>query len=387
MSQKPYNQEPLDRLLGDVLSSDDVSPEQLLIFAEHPERLSADERSHIDTCLAESPALRDQLRVLQGFTPPIADAAMKTFGAKHETRWLQRIIDQIDELFGRMLVPVGALVIVGLSLAVLVMFEQQPPQPVNLAEQQTEQTVPDAQIDASPAVPESAPLPTEQNPPSQLAKNIGKPQNVTPPEPENTQQQPDPMLMLAMIDPVYVSPYENTTDVVVRGAEQTLRILAPNMANTASNQPTLYWRLRQQPSRGMLLSFELSDDASGELITSKAIPIPEQAGLQNIDLKQLDVKLTPNRVYQWSILLQQDANNPALDRFASAKISFVKPTIRFLGNVDKANEGERASLYAQQGYWYDALANMVQLKNKYPARDDVIDGYRHLLQQIDIEAP
>ena len=82
-------------LLEDVLAADGPSPELLARYAEDPGRLSAEERSVVEAAAARSPAVADQLRVLESFdlarlepsqVPAPADARQRTcclpFGAR-----------------------------------------------------------------------------------------------------------------------------------------------------------------------------------------------------------------------------------------------------------------------------------------------------------------
>ena len=380
MSPTQHKPDPLDTLLGDVLSNREVSPEQLVQYAERPDSLNADERAHIEACLAESPQLRDELKVLQQFA--VQRSADPAPAADPRPGFLQRLVDSLDEMFGRMLIPAGAMAVIALSVAVVVMFEEDAGQPEGLVEQQPEQTQPVVpQPEITPDIPEQI-----EQPPEQIAQT--EQPETTPAEeaPLVPQQAPEPappeqQMMLAMIEPVYVSPYDDMAQPIVRGAQQTLRVLAPAIANTATSQPTLYWQL-DPVSRKALILFELSDETTGELVISTSLDSPEQPGRQAIDLKQLGVELIPDTEYQWSIVLQMDVNNPALDRFASAKIKYVKADAALKTKIANAKPGEVASIYAENGYWYDALDGIVELLEQHPGNDDVVRSYRRMTEQV-----
>ena len=380
MSPTQHKPDPLDTLLGDVLSNREVSPEQLVQYAERPDSLNADERAHIEACLAESPQLRDELKVLQQFA--VQRSADPAPAADPRPGFLQRLVDSLDEMFGRMLIPAGAMAVIALSVAVVVMFEEDAGQPEGLVEQQPEQTQPVVeQPEITPEIPEQI-----EQPPQQIAQT--EQPETTPAEeaPLVPQQAPEPAppeqhMMLAMIEPVYVSPYNEMAQPVVRGEQQALRVLAPAIANTANSQPTLYWQL-DQVSRKALILFELSDETTGELVISKSLDSPDQPGRQAIHLKQLGVELIPGTEYQWSIVLQMDVNNPALDRFASAKIKYVKADAALKAKIAAAKPGEVASIYAGNGYWYDALDGIVRLLEEYPGNEDVVRGYRGMIERV-----
>lgn len=380
MNPSPDN-DKLNRLFDDVLTEGDVTPEQLVQYAEQPETLSAEERTFIESAIAASPALADELRVLKSFTLPTATHAhshIHHHSHKSQTGLLQQLADTFSSLFGNMLIPAGAMAVIALSIAMVVVMNKTEQQPDGYADTGTTEAAPEN------TAPSQA---TETTQPEQaLAENANDTKSaneiIDTLEPVPAPQ--SDMLMLAMIEPQYHSGYAQDAQVVIRGETAELKCLAPAMANTASAQPVLYWSLSAlKPNTS--LQFEIINDATGEIILSKSLKTPATTGEQSIALKDFNIKLAENTVYQWTLILQADTNNPALDKFSSAKIKYVKPDTKLLEQIRTSDVNNQANIYATQGYWYDALNNVIEMKQQHPDNNTVTRAYRSLLAQIEIK--
>ena len=69
MADPKSDEAGLAMLLVDVLAGDDQEIEDLLVYARDPEGLASDRRRRLERRLRDSPALADQLRVLQRVGP------------------------------------------------------------------------------------------------------------------------------------------------------------------------------------------------------------------------------------------------------------------------------------------------------------------------------
>jgi hypothetical protein len=380
MNPSNINDEKLSRLLGDVLTEDEVTPEQMVQYAEKPETLSAEERMFIEAAIAASPALNDELRVLKSFALP---GAAHTHSHTHhhsqsQAGLIQQLADTFSSLFGNMLIPAGAMAVIALSVAIVVVMNKTEQQPDGYADSGTTQVTP------KNITPTQT---TETTQPEQvLADNVNdtKPvnDNIDTHEPVPAPQ--NNMLMLAMVEPQYHSGYAQDAQVVIRGETAQLKCLAPAMANTASPQPVLYWTL-SATKPGASLQLELSNANTGEIILEKTLNMPATAGVQKIALGEYNIFLQENIVYQWTVILQTDASNPALDKFDSARIKYLKPDSTQHKSLAAANINTRPNIYAKQGYWYDALSEIMIAKEKHPDNHSVARAYDALMAQTGIK--
>lgn len=385
MTHSKHSDDTLNRLLDDVLSSDDVTPEQLVQYAEQPESLDDDERAFIEQRLDESPALADQLRVLNDFRPAADPASASAPVTQAGGGLLQKILDSLDSWFSRPLLPMAALaLVVAVTAAVLLRIDE----PTGVTPQMAvdEPPVDDTRVpqETRPDTPRQQPQLADNQTPPEPSLNIADEKRAPQVTQTTTEKAPPDTLMLAMIDPEYVSPYGTATQVIVRGDTPAVEVLAPQKANTLSPQPVLYWWLHDiKPGAELLL--DISDDRSGDILLSKPLAMPNSTGLQKINLRDLGLKLEANRTYQWSLILSPDKNNPSLDQFAGAAIRHVKADAELAAQLADSTDASRVNLYARNGYWYEALHEILRLRAAHADNASIEQAYRSLLQQANIE--
>ncbi|TNF35048.1 MAG: hypothetical protein EP315_06475, partial [Gammaproteobacteria bacterium] len=137
----PSHNDKQTQLFEDVLTADEVTPEQLLQYAEQPDTLSDEERAFIEARIAASPALADELRVLKNFAVAAPQQTHSHSHHSHHARpsssFLQQLSDNIGKWFGSMLIPVGAMAVIALSVALVVVMDKSELQPQHLADTDT----------------------------------------------------------------------------------------------------------------------------------------------------------------------------------------------------------------------------------------------------------
>jgi hypothetical protein len=134
----------------------------------------------------------------------------------------------------------------------------------------------------------------------------------------------------------------------------SLEPLAPasHTGLTTSATPTLYYFASQAVTQPITLAIQ-APNASAPLIETN-IAAPRAAGIYAISLANYHVQLQPGVVYTWSVTVSVDPQMPSNDIVASATIMRVPPDPSV--TAASALPAHRATLYAQNGLWYDALA-------------------------------
>ncbi|MEM9483243.1 MAG: DUF928 domain-containing protein [Cyanobacteria bacterium P01_F01_bin.116] len=132
--------------------------------------------------------------------------------------------------------------------------------------------------------------------------------------------------------------------------------LAPTLMNhvgqTTTNTPTLAWfvptadpyRIRVSlytiDQENLLYETEYEDSVSGIISFS----IPEDVGLES------------DERYLWEVNIACDLDNPTYQEYFIAEVDIVVPPADLAAAVALApTSSEKASLYAEAGYWYDAF--------------------------------
>jgi hypothetical protein len=134
----------------------------------------------------------------------------------------------------------------------------------------------------------------------------------------------------------------------------SLVVLAPDhLALTTQAQPALFW-FQSQPAKAAF-QLTLTEPKKPKPLLSVNMDKAETAGIRAISLAKHGVTLEPGVEYQWHIALIPDATSRAKDLLAGSVIKRVAAPAGLEAKLDNATLAERAALYAEAGFWYDAL--------------------------------
>lgn len=164
----------------------------------------------------------------------------------------------------------------------------------------------------------------------------------------------------------------------------TARVLAPGQVRglTSQDQPELYWYISKVTE--VPIEFTLIDEESIAPLIEKKLPAPTKAGIQRIQLSDFGFRLSPDKMYRWSIALVLDPDHRSKDIIASARIQRALPseipTTR-LGQVDAV---EATFIHAEAGLWYDAIAAISQAIRESPEATRFHQMRGALLEQVDL---
>lgn len=168
--------------------------------------------------------------------------------------------------------------------------------------------------------------------------------------------------------PVYQPPARGAPASRVGGASRgeqallMLEVLAPEKGAGLTRQarPTLYWYISKDPNRP--LEFTLIDDQA----VKPLVEIPVTVSRAGIHALRLDYSLQPDVEYQWSVAAVADPQQRAGDTLASGTIQHTRPDPSLAARLDRAGPDELPFLYAEHGYWYDAIATLSEQIDAHP---------------------
>ena len=142
-----------------------------------------------------------------------------------------------------------------------------------------------------------------------------------------------------------------------RGAgdkQPMLYVLAPeHVALTTQPQPALFWY--QSHSAKADFELTLTEPKKAEPLLSLKGDASQKAGIHSVALARHKITLKPGVTYQWSVAIIPDAANRSKDVIASGMVKRVEAPGNLAEKIGNASPAERAALYAQAGFWYDAL--------------------------------
>lgn len=194
--------------------------------------------------------------------------------------------------------------------------------------------------------------------------------------------------LAAQRTPIYKPPLRGAPVTRVGGASRgapdsalMLSVLAPESTGlTTRAQPTLYWYSSKEWTAP--LEFTLNDDHS----IKPLVELKVSATQPGIHLLRLPYPLKPDVEYQWTIAAVVDPHQRASDILASGTIKRVQPSPALTAQLNQTDQREQPFLYAQEGFWYDALAALSEQLAANPLNHSLREQRAALLEQVGLSA-
>jgi hypothetical protein len=162
-------------------------------------------------------------------------------------------------------------------------------------------------------------------------------------------------------------------------------VLAPDqVGQTTQEQPSLFWF----QSRPATAKFELTvlEENNVKPLVQFSVDRPSTSGIQRLRLSDHNAGLAPGVEYQWIVALITDSDNRSTDLVASGVIKRVEPSSELKEKIAKSAPEDLASLYAENGIWYDALAVLSDRIEARPEDKDLRRSRAELLEQVGLKA-
>jgi len=153
---------------------------------------------------------------------------------------------------------------------------------------------------------------------------------------------------------------------------------------TSNPQPALWWYLSGPcPDK---IEFRLNEIGVAEPLVDTDIKGPDKEGIYCLNLADYHVSLKPDVDYEWFLTIVSDKDERSADFMASAVIRYVQPSDELSKRAANTPKEKRYYMYADQGYWYDAIDSLSRLIEAKPG-DKTLKTYRAaLLNQVKLSA-
>jgi len=116
-----------------------------------------------------------------------------------------------------------------------------------------------------------------------------------------------------------------------------------------------------------------------------SIPVPKQAGLVGIRLPDTAPALAQDKPYYWTVALACNPSDRTEDWVVGGWIERAQPSATLKQQLANVTAVERVSLYAQQGYWYEALNTLVELQRIQPNDPAVASTWAELMKSVRLD--
>jgi hypothetical protein len=152
---------------------------------------------------------------------------------------------------------------------------------------------------------------------------------------------------------------------------------------TSVEQPTLYWYQSDIVTHPCQITVTIPKYAKPLIVLKTDAQVP--AGIHAIRFPKLNAKLAPDVAYYWSVAVLMDPESHSQDIIASGLIQYKVPTPEVAAQLAASSPADKPSIYAQNGYWYDALQFLSDEIDHDPKNADLRATYASLLKQVGLD--
>lgn len=163
-------------------------------------------------------------------------------------------------------------------------------------------------------------------------------------------------------------------------SKSTLAALTPgrHVGLSQAQNPTFYVHLPRTTAQ--IAEFSLFD-ANLKGVYQVNIPV-NQTGLVKISLPKDAPSLQKNQPYYWSFAVACNPNDRTNDWVVGGWVEHAQPNHILQQQLTKVSGVERISLYAKQGFWYDAIATAMELQHQQTVTPQISQAWTELLESV-----
>ena len=193
-------------------------------------------------------------------------------------------------------------------------------------------------------------------------------------------------------NPVYKPPLRGAPGGRIGGATRgvardvfVLSVLAPDHTGlTAVEQPSLFWYISNPIS--LPLELTVMDPRQAQPLLETALPALRQGGIQRVRLADHGVRLEQGVAYRWFIAVVADPGRRSRDILSGGAIERGELPEALKARLATAKAQDKPAIYAEGGYWYDALGSISDLIDGAPGDATLQTERQDLLKQIGLRA-
>ncbi|MFB2837298.1 DUF928 domain-containing protein [Floridanema evergladense] len=157
--------------------------------------------------------------------------------------------------------------------------------------------------------------------------------------------------------------------------------LERGMGLTLESQPQFLVYMPQTSAE--YAQFTLKNEQGNNVYQTKEFRIKGQPGIISISLPKNSIQLENNKNYTWYISLICNPQNRAKDVYVTGWIRR-EPRTDLANKLQNAAARERPKIYAENGIWYEAIANLAELISQNPKDPTLMNDWKTLLESAKI---
>jgi len=164
------------------------------------------------------------------------------------------------------------------------------------------------------------------------------------------------------------------------GALSVLALAPEHVGLTADMQPSLYWYLSEATE--LPVAFTIGKARAVEPLFETRLVSPRASGIQRVQLADYKVRLAPGVEYHWYVSVIPDVTQRSRDVIASGVIQLQDAPEALQARLSEAGAHHRSHIYAEAGFWYDAISAVSGLIDAAPHNLELRRQRAALLEQV-----
>ncbi len=176
----------------------------------------------------------------------------------------------------------------------------------------------------------------------------------------------------------------NCTEDGVKDIQMKALIPNTNIGLTAAGKPTFFFQISSTSVRDA--KFLLLNAEGDTILYKKTFSLTKTGGIISFTLPADADALEMGREYSWEVSALCDPDDQRGNPRIQGSIQRIEPSQEVASDLAKASVRDRAALYAEQGFWYDTLKALGDLRFANPNDPTLVNDWKELLDSAGLSA-
>jgi len=151
---------------------------------------------------------------------------------------------------------------------------------------------------------------------------------------------------------------------------------------TTSERPT-FWVYVPYSDPKIPARLTIDDVEAGTTIYEQPVTLPTQPGILSLQVPKTAPGLQPGKRYSWFFTLECKASTAAATNSINVQATVIRDRLpATTGQLTATPSVENTKIYAQNGFWYDALTELATLRQQKPQDPELTQSWQELLSGI-----
>lgn len=164
----------------------------------------------------------------------------------------------------------------------------------------------------------------------------------------------------------------------------TALLPATNVGLTISAHPTFWFYVPYSSTLQRPVEFVLYGTDEQEIYKT-TLRLQNTPGIVSLQLPEIAPSLESGKKYRWRFSFLCNLADQAQTRFVEGWVQRATPSPALLGQLDAASPRQRIALYAANGFWYDTLSAIAQLRRKSPPDGALTADWASVLHSVGLD--